>query len=131
MTEPQRLTLNLADNVGKEDDHAVPAPEAPSPETPKKPPTKLEEIDRLKVAELHLIILNCQLQEEQLKAEAAKAHARAEETYVRLVTLRGELSKKYGIDFARVKVREDGAIEYMQEQPGIPAALAALLRPGG
>jgi hypothetical protein len=132
---PQTLKLDIEDTAGVEDNHksatrSVP-PIVSSSQEPSRP-AKVEENDRLKIANLHIMVENCGLQERYFEGEKQKAQKSREEYFAQLIALRNELSVKYGIDFSKAKVRHDGTIEYVAENAGgIPPALAALLRPGG
>ncbi len=131
MTTAPAVKLELADDAGPQE--VAPTPSVPPVVSSNKEPKtlKLEEEDRLRVANEHLLVENCNLQIRLLENDLAAAKKARADHWGKLLTLRSELSVKYGLDFTKLKVREDGTIVSPEEGAPDMGALMALLRNAG
>jgi hypothetical protein len=102
--------VDLAGIVAKMDvDKATAAAETLVPGVP-KPPTKVDEMDRLRVENAALKLATAQAQGELIAIEFNKCREGIAKYTKDLIVMRGEMSKKYGVDFSKHAINQDGTI---------------------
>jgi hypothetical protein len=106
----------------EEREEAVPAP------PPAKPagPVKLSEVDRLRAENLFVKGQNIQLQIGHLQKDLQRAQVEGLEVNKKIIALRDEFLKSYGIDLETAQIQDDGTV-ISSPAPGLPAQVGAMM----